>query len=39
MWCAFMPDFINIAESDAGFGRTQDEAEADFIRARSQVQS
>lgn len=30
MWCAFMPDFINLAESPAGFGETQDLAEADL---------
>lgn len=30
MWCAFMPDFINLAESHAGFGETQDRAEADL---------
>ena len=32
-WCAFMPNFINLAESVAGFGDTQDLAEAD-LRAR-----
>lgn len=31
MWCAFRADFINLAESKAGFGRTQDVAEADLI--------
>jgi hypothetical protein len=30
MWCAFMPDFINLQESIAGFGETQDLAEADL---------
>lgn len=30
MWCAFMPDFINLQESVAGFGPTQCEAEADL---------
>lgn len=30
MWCAFMPGFINLQESDAGFGETQDLAEADL---------
>jgi hypothetical protein len=33
-WCAFMPSFVNLQESDAGFGRTQDEAEAD-LRAKA----
>ncbi|WP_370309256.1 hypothetical protein [Sphingobium abikonense] len=33
MWCAFMPDFINLAESVAGFGETQDLAEADLAKA------
>lgn len=33
MWCAFRPDFENLAESLAGFGDTQDKAEADLIRA------
>lgn len=28
MWCAFMPGFINLQESHAGFGDTQDKAEA-----------
>jgi hypothetical protein len=28
MLCAFMPGFINLAESLAGFGETQDKAEA-----------
>lgn len=31
-WCAFAPDFINLQESVAGFGSTQDEAEADLKR-------
>lgn len=30
MWCAFMPDFINLQESHAGFGKTQDLAEMDL---------
>lgn len=34
-WCAFRPGFINLAESVAGFGSTQDEAEAD-LAAREQ---
>ena len=33
MWCAFMPDFINLAESVAGFGETQDLAEDDLAKA------
>ncbi|MEG8223789.1 hypothetical protein OSJ57_24795 [Sphingomonas sp. HH69] len=33
MWCAFMPGFINLAESTAGFGETQDLAEADLKAA------
>ena len=37
-WCAFMPGFINLQESAAGFGDTQDLAEAD-LRARQQEQS
>lgn len=32
VWCAFMPDFINLAESVAGFGETQDLAEADLVK-------
>ena len=36
MWCAFMPGFENLQESDAGFGKTQDAAERDLIaRTRS----
>ena len=35
MWCAFMPDFENLQESHAGFGKTQDLAEAG-LRARTQ---
>ena len=31
MWCAFMPDFVNLQESHAGFGETQDRAEADLV--------
>lgn len=39
MWCAFMPDFVNLQESEAGFGATQDEAERDLFAARgSQIQ-
>ena len=30
MWCAFLPGFENLQESDAGFGATQREAEADL---------
>jgi hypothetical protein len=30
MWCAFMPGFENLQESNAGFGETQDAAEADL---------
>lgn len=30
MWCAFLPDFINLAESNAGFGKTQRKAEIDL---------
>ena len=30
MWCAFMPGFENLAESVAGFGETQNAAEADL---------
>lgn len=33
MWCAFMPDFENLQESEAGFGETQAEAERD-LKAR-----
>lgn len=32
MWCAFMPDFINLQESVAGFGTSQTAAEADLLR-------
>lgn len=32
MCCAFMPGFENLQESAAGFGETQDEAEADLAR-------
>lgn len=35
MWCAFMPGFINLQESDAGFGATQTEAEL-ALRALAQ---
>jgi hypothetical protein len=38
MWCAFMPGFVNLQESHAGFGRTQDEAEAD-LRAKLEARS
>lgn len=31
MWCAFMPGFENLQENPAGFGATQDEADADLI--------
>lgn len=31
MWCAFRPGFENLQESEAGFGETQDKAEADLI--------
>lgn len=34
MWCAFMPGFVNLQESDAGFGATQEAAANDF-KARS----
>lgn len=30
MWCAFLPGFVNLQESDAGFGETQPAAEADL---------
>jgi hypothetical protein len=30
MWCAFMPGFINLQESAAGFGATQAAAKADL---------
>lgn len=30
MWCAFLPDFENLQESNSGFGRTQPEAERDL---------
>jgi len=33
MWCAFMPGFKNLQESVAGFGETQDLAEADMHRS------
>ena len=33
MWCAFRPDFENLAESPAGFGTSQDKAEDDLIDA------
>jgi hypothetical protein len=36
MWCAFRPGFENLQESHAGFGETQDLAEADLI-VREQV--
>ena len=31
MWCAFRPGFVNLQESDAGFGATQDLAEAGLV--------
>lgn len=31
-WCAFGPDFINLQESVAGFGKTQELAKADYER-------
>lgn len=37
MWCAFMPDFINLAESRAGFGETQARAEKDLRAALSRA--
>lgn len=36
MWCAFMPGFVNFQESVAGFGETQDLAEAD-LKTRAAV--
>lgn len=33
MWCAFLPDFVNLQESIAGFGETQPKAEADLRAA------
>ena len=30
MWCAFMPGFENLQESNAGFGKTQAAAELDL---------
>ena len=30
MWCAFMPGFVNLQESAAGFGPTQAAAECNF---------
>lgn len=33
MWCAFLPGFVNLQESVAGFGKTQRDAERD-MRAR-----
>jgi hypothetical protein len=27
-WCAVHPDFVNLQESDAGFGATKEEARA-----------
>ncbi len=32
-WCATYTDFINLQESPAGFGDTQEEAKADLIKA------
>ena len=37
VWCAFMADFINLAESVAGFGETQPAAEADLRAAISRA--
>lgn len=31
MWCSTAPDFINLAESEAGFGATPAEATADLL--------
>lgn len=39
MWCAFMPDFVNLQESIAGFGETQDKAEAALRAAQSDDKS
>lgn len=36
-WCAFMPGFINLQESVAGFGKTQDLAEADLAARQEQA--
>ena len=36
MWCAFMPGFENLQESDAGFGETQAEAETNLARLSQQ---
>lgn len=33
-WCAFMPGFENLQESDAGFGKTQAEAEVSLMAAQ-----
>jgi hypothetical protein len=35
IWRATRPDFINLQESDAGFGDTQEEAIADLLRAEA----
>lgn len=32
-WCAFMPDFVNLQESAAGFGNSQSEAELELRQA------
>lgn len=33
MWCAFLPNFVNLQESIAGFGETQDKAETELRAA------
>lgn len=36
MWCAVMPDFINLQESPAGFSGDPDAAKAALAKARGQ---
>lgn len=35
MWCAFMPGFENLQESDAGFGKTQGDAKRELAHSSS----
>ena len=35
MWCAVMPDFVNLQESPAGFGTTPEEARADLANHKA----
>lgn len=39
MWCTFLPGFVNLQESVAGFGETQNKAEKNLRNALAQVAS